>query len=160
MQDKSKRQRILISACLLGVHCRSDGKTKQDRRVTKLLDEAICFLLCPEILAGFSIPRDRIEIKGGDGEDVLDSKAKVFTERGLDVTENILKAAKVILDFCKQAKVKKAIFKERSPSCGKNFIYDGSFSGKIIKGKGVVTALFQREGIEVISEEEFAKQKR
>ncbi len=55
------------------------------------------------------------------------------------------------------AGIKKVVFKEKSPSCGKDFIYDGTFSGRLIKGKGVVTALLMRKGIEVKSFEEFLK---
>ena len=60
-----------------------------------------------------------------------------------------------MLDFCRMAGIKKVIFKEKSPSCGKNFVYDGTFSGRLIKGMGVTTALLQKENIKVFSEEEY-----
>jgi uncharacterized protein YbbK (DUF523 family) len=160
MKNRLKKERILVSACLLNIACRPNAKAKEDKTLLNLLAKKICFVLCPEILAGFSIPRSRLEIKGGDGEDVLDGKAKIFTEKGFDITDKMLNAARVVLEFCQKAGVKKVIFKEKSPSCGKNFIYDGTFSGKLIKGKGVVTAFLQREGIEVFSEGEYKKKRK
>lgn len=159
MPDRLKKERILVSACLLGIGCRPDGRAKKDEMISTLLNETIYFILCPEILAGFSVPRQRIEIKGGDGKEVLDGEAKVFTEKGLDVTDKMTKAAHIVLEFCRMAGIKKVVFKEKSPSCGKDFIYDGTFSGRLIKGKGVVTALLEREGIEVFSGEEYKKKK-
>ncbi len=157
MRDRLRKEKILVSACLLGIGCRPDGRAKKDEMISTLLNETIYFILCPEILAGFSVPRQRIEIEGGDGKKVLDGEAKVFTEKGLDVTDKIIKAAHIVLEFCRMAGIKKVVFKEKSPSCGKNFIYDGTFSGRLIKGKGVVAALLMREGIEVKSFEEFLK---
>lgn len=154
MRDRLKKEKILVSACLLGIGCRPDGGCKKDEMLSTLLNETIYFILCPEILAGFSVPRRRIEIKGGDGEAVLDGEAKIVTEKGLDVTDKMTKAAHIVLEFCRMAGIKKVIFKEKSPSCGKHFIYDGTFSGRLIKGKGVITALLQKEGIKVFSEEE------
>ena len=48
-----------------------------------------------------------------------------------------------------------AIMKERSPSCGVGQIYDGTFSGNLIAGSGVSTAMLKELGIKVISEETF-----
>jgi len=42
--------------------------------------------------------------------------------------------------------------KERSPSCGVNFIYDGTFSGKVKKGSGVLAYILKENGYKVISE--------
>ena len=159
MRDRLRKEKILVSACLLGVGCRPDGKAKKDEVIVTLLNKTIYFILCPEILAGFGVPRQRIEIEGGDGEKLLDGEAKVFTEKGLDVTDKIIKAAHIVLELCRMAGIKKAVFKEKSPSCGNHFIYDGTFSGRLIKGKGVVTALLERNGIEVFSEEEYKKKK-
>ena len=47
-----------------------------------------------------------------------------------------------------------AVLKERSPSCGKGEIYDGSFSGKLMPGNGVATDVLIAEGIKVITEED------
>ena len=52
---------------------------------------------------------------------------------------------------------KEAILKEGSPSCGSNYIYDGTFSGKKILGQGITTSLLRKHGITVISENDVNK---
>ena len=52
-------------------------------------------------------------------------------------------------------KVKTAILKENSPSCGVHFIYNIIKHEKFkTTGKGVATAILQQQGLRVISEEE------
>jgi len=58
------------------------------------------------------------------------------------------------LEIAKQYNIKEFIAKSRSPSCGCGFIYNGSFSKRLIKGDGVTVALFKRNGIRVISEDD------
>jgi uncharacterized protein YbbK (DUF523 family) len=79
----------------------------------------------------------------------------MITKSGKDVTKYFEKGAKEVLKICKILKIKKAILKQRSPSCGSGQIYDGTFSGKIIKGDGVTTKLLKKNGIEVFTEENF-----
>ena len=50
--------------------------------------------------------------------------------------------------------IKEAIFKQRSSSCGCGQIYDGAFSGKLIKGDGVAAELLKKNGLKVITEED------
>ena len=49
---------------------------------------------------------------------------------------------------------KKAVLKERSPSCGAGEIYDGSFTGARVPGDGVTAALLKANGIAVFGESE------
>jgi uncharacterized protein YbbK (DUF523 family) len=95
-------------------------------------------------LGGLATPRVPAEQKN----------KKVFTKIGHDVTKNFTKGAKETLKIAKLLKIKTAILKQRSPSCGCGQIYDGTFSGKIIKGDGVTAAYLKRNGIKVISEED------
>ncbi len=44
------------------------------------------------------------------------------------------------------------MLKERSPSCGKGIIHDGTFSGGLTEGDGITAALFAANGITVIGE--------
>ncbi len=46
------------------------------------------------------------------------------------------------------------VLKENSPSCGSQKIYNGTFQGERITGVGITTALLQRHGFKVISENE------
>ena len=47
---------------------------------------------------------------------------------------------------------KKALLKERSPSCGSGTIYDGSFTGTLVPGDGVTAELLKKHGIKVTDE--------
>lgn len=110
--------------------------------------------ICPEQLGGCPTPRSPAEIIGGDGKGVLDGVNRVMTKDGVDVTEKFLDGANKVLKLSKKMNIKKAIFKEGSPSCGVCRIHDGTFSGNTKKGSGVTTELLRRNGILVISEEQ------
>jgi len=58
------------------------------------------------------------------------------------------------LKIAKQLKAKEFIAKSASPSCGCGQIYDGSFSGRLIDGDGVTTALLRRSGVKIMPEED------
>jgi uncharacterized protein YbbK (DUF523 family) len=77
------------------------------------------------------------------------------TREGADVTENYLRGAHEVLKIADAVKPEMVILKERSPSCGVRFIHDGTFSGRVIAGCGVTTALLKRHGYHVVSDEEF-----
>lgn len=111
-------------------------------------------LVCPEEDGGLATPRPAAEIRGGDGSDVLDGRARVVTEGGVDVTEAYLEGARIALERAREAGARTAILKSRSPSCGRGCIYDGSFSRTLKEGEGVTAALLEREGIQVLTEEE------
>ena len=145
----------LVSACLLGVNCRYDGKGKQLGSLMKLAAKGEAIPVCPEQLGGCTTPRTPCEIKGGDGGDVLDGKCRVIGVAGKDVTHNILSGALETLKIAYACGVNKAILKARSPSCGFGQIYDGSFTGTLIEGNGVTAELLQRNHIEVFTEETF-----
>lgn len=147
----NRRSVIVASACLLGVQCRYDGGHRLDDKVVAISEKEKLILLCPEQLGGLSIPRPPAEIVGGDGDDVLDGMARVVDKEGKDVTEEFLKGARESLRITKVVGAKKAIMKEKSPSCGMHKIYR---DGILVSGKGVLTALLLREGIKVISNEE------
>ena len=138
---------ILVSACLAGVNCSWDGKSRLDPKMKELVDKNQAVAVCPEVLGGRSTPRTKTEIRDGSGEDVLGGKARVFDENGKDVTLEFLKGASAVLDVVKKNNIKEAILKSKSPSCGVGSIYDGSFKSSLINGDGVTTALLKREGV-------------
>jgi len=137
----------LCSACLLGIKCRYDGKSKPNKRVIELSRKEVLIPVCPEQLGGLPTPREQAEQRGN----------KVITKSGKDVTQNFRKGAKEVLKLAKLFGIKKVILKQRSPSCGCGQIYDGTFSGRIIKGDGVTTTLLKKNKIKVISEEDLTK---
>lgn len=146
---------ILVSSCLAGLEVRYNGTHSLDNRISKLVEENKAVTICPELLGGFSTPREPAEIVGGDGEDVLDGKAKVVEKSGKDVTELYIKGAYATLEKAKKINATIVVLKENSPSCGSSMIYNGEFKGKKIVGNGVTSALFKRNGLQVISEEQF-----
>ncbi len=146
---------ILVSACLVGINCVFDGSSNINKRILELLEKHFLIPVCPEQLGGLSTPRDPQDIIHGSGEDVLLGKAKVVTKNGNDVTENFKKGASEVLEVAKLNKVKIAIFKENSPSCGVHFIYNVKLNQKFkTSGKGVTTALLLENNLQIISEKE------
>jgi len=131
----------LCSACLLGVKCRYDGQDSLNEKVVELLKTEILIPVCPEQLGGLPTPREPAEIVGN----------RVITKSGEDVTNKFLRGAMETLRIAKLFGVKEAILKQGSPSCGCGKIYDGTFSGKTIRGDGITTALLKKHGIKVIT---------
>jgi uncharacterized protein YbbK (DUF523 family) len=144
-----------VSACLLGIRCTWSGgdKYKNDRAIELSKVETL-IPVCPEQLGGLSTPRAPQEIQGGTGDDVLNGKCKVTNRDGKDVTREFIKGAEETLKIALQLKIKEFIAKSGSPSCGCGQIYDGSFSGRLIGGDGVTTALLKRNGLRIIPEED------
>jgi len=135
-------ERILVSACLLGVSCRYDGNGKADEDVLKLMDKYELIPVCPEIMGGLATPRDPAEIIDG----------RVITKGGSDVTAEYAKGAEETLKLAKLYGCKKAILKERSPSCGFKNIYDGTFSHTVINGNGITANLLSENDIIITGE--------
>jgi uncharacterized protein YbbK (DUF523 family) len=145
---------ILVSACLAGINCKYNGKNNYNEQVVELVRKGKAVPFCPEQLGGAHTPRIPFEIRDGSGEDVLNKKAKVLNKNGEDHSEIFIKGAQESLKIAQMINPEKIILKERSPSCGKNMIYDGSFSGRKVKGEGVTAALLRKHGYGIVSEEE------
>jgi len=108
--------------------------------------------LCPEVLGGRKTPRPAVEITGGGGEDVLAGNAEIREQDGTDVTGQMMEGADRVLATAVRTGVKAAILKDKSPACGNGRIYDGTFSGKLVKGSGVLAAALIKNGIKVYNE--------
>jgi uncharacterized protein YbbK (DUF523 family) len=135
---------VLVSACLLGVHCRYDGGHCHHHGALDVLASDILVPVCPEQLGGLPTPRPPADI--AHGEDVLDGASRVLTARGEDVTEQYLRGAREVLRLARIFQVTKALMKQRSPSCGCGQI---SRQGRIVSGDGVTAALLKRKGIQI-----------
>jgi len=144
----------LVSACLLGVKCRYDGQAVAHEAVCHYARHHNLVPVCPEQLGGLPTPRTPAEIVGGDGHDVLDGKARVIDAEGNDVTQEYVHGAEAALHIARSVGADRAIFKTRSPSCGLGQIYDGTHSGILKSGVGVTSALLERNGIHVVTEED------
>ena len=145
---------ILVSACLLGINCKYNGDNNKNDEVVEYLRDKQFIIICPEQLGGMSTPREPSEIVRLDGEAVIKGQTSVINNKRLDVTRKFKQGAQESLKIAQIYNCKEAILKEGSPSCGSNYIYDGTFSGKKIDGVGVTTALLRNNGIKVMSEKE------
>ena len=143
--------KVIISACLMGVRCRYDGDYSRNETAINHQKTYQLIPVCPEESGGLPTPRPPAEIVGGDGNDVLKGNAKVMTADGTDVTEAYLQGAHHALEVAQSHGATHVILKTRSPSCGCGDIYDGTFSGTLMSGDGVTTALLKRHGITVTS---------
>lgn len=158
---KDQPLRILMSSCLSGITCGYDGTANGEYPAAlKLLkyDNVSVVKFCPEEFS-FGSPREMCDIHGGTGFDVLDGKAKLLTESGIDWTEGIIKASEKMLATTIKEKIELAVLMDISAACGSQVIYDGNrFSeNKVYKiGAGVAAALLIRNGFKVISQRDFA----
>ena len=134
--------KILISACLLGVRCRYDGASKTYPDIEKLAHRHTLVPVCPEQLGGLPTPRSPSERQGD----------RVVANTGANVTEQYRRGAEEALRLCRLFDCEAAVLKERSPSCGKGGIYDGTFSGTLAEGNGVTAELLMAQGIAVFGE--------
>ena len=138
---------ILVSACLCGAPCRYDGRAGLVPALADLCAAGLAVPVCPEVLGGLPIPRVPCEIRG---EIVVDRS-------GVERTEAFVQGAAKVLATALALGVSLAVLKEKSPSCGVYWVYDGSFSSRLVPGQGVTTALLRENGIAVISDEEFSR---
>ncbi|MGE5280255.1 MAG: DUF523 domain-containing protein [Deltaproteobacteria bacterium] len=148
-------ERMMLSACLAGVRCVYDGSHKRRPALAALVRRKKAVLFCPEQLGGFAVPHPASEIRGGDGADVLAGRARVVSRTGEDVTELFLRGAAAALRQARKNGIRRAVMKARSPSCGCGKIYDGTFTRCLRDGDGVTAALLKKQGIEVVTDEEF-----
>ncbi|WP_298185150.1 DUF523 domain-containing protein [uncultured Pseudomonas sp.] len=150
-------QKILISRCLLGQRVRYDGGAHGPfALLERWQQEGRVVALCPEVAGGLPTPRAPAEILGGQGAQVLDGLLPVLTVDGEDVTAAFVSGAAQALALVAQHGIRIALLKARSPSCGNQENYDGSFSGTKVAGEGVTAAALRRAGVQVFSEEELA----
>lgn len=136
------KEKILISACLLGERCRYDGGSKYYPAVEALKGKYELVPVCPECFGGLPIPREPSE-RVGD---------KVLSKSGGDVTDAFRRGAEKTLETAREHGAVRAVLKERSPSCGCGAIYDGTFTGAVVPGSGVAAELLLQNGIAVYGE--------
>ncbi|MDD6327685.1 MAG: DUF523 domain-containing protein [Lachnospiraceae bacterium] len=137
--------KIAVSSCLLGENCKYNGGNNYSERVEKYLDGHEVIRICPEVLGGLPTPRQSAEIVDG----------KVKLKDGTSVDDAFRKGAELALNMVINNGVQLVILQSRSPSCGVNTIYDGTFSGTIISGEGVFAKLLKENGIKVVDVEDF-----
>lgn len=139
--------RILVSACLMGVGCRYDGKSNQLPQLEQLMKQHTCIPVCPEIFGGLPTPRVPAERQG----------SKIMTQDGQDVTQKFVRGTAEVLRLADLYHCKAALLKERSPSCGSGQIYDGTFTKTLTEGDGLTAEMLKRKGIAVYGESQIGE---
>lgn len=148
-------EKILVSACLLGQRVRYDGGSHGPFDLLRQWQaEGRLVALCPEVSGGLPTPRPPAEIPGGQGAEVLDGRVAVMTVDGADVSAAFLAGAQAALRLVREHGLRLAVLKARSPSCGNQQNYDGSFSGTLVDGEGVTAAALRRAGVQVYNEQQ------
>ena len=136
--------KIMVSACLLGENCKYSGGNNRDERVLAFLEGHEVIPVCPEVMGGLPVPRPPAEIVRGE----------VVNCEGVSVDRAFRLGAQMALEIAKREKIDLAILQSRSPSCGIKEIYDGTFSGTKIPGRGVFADMLMRNGFAVLDRED------
>ena len=138
--------KILVSGCLLGENCKYNGGNNYNPRVVEFLKDKEVISICPEMMAGMGCPRNPIEIVDG-----------VLTDcHGKNVDSLIRKSVMEIMERIRDEEIQCAVLQSRSPTCGVNQVYDGTFSGKLIPGSGVFAKSLMDAGYLVIDVEDIS----
>lgn len=143
-QIEENSMKIMVSACLLGHNCKYNGKNNFSEKVLLRTAGHKVIPVCPEMAGGLPVPRPSCEIVNGT---VMDSN-------GVSRDTEFRAGAEKCLQLAKAEEIDFAILQSRSPSCGVNQIYDGSFSGKRIEGSGIFASLLRENGFRVIDAED------
>lgn len=142
-------ENILVSACLMGYECKYCGGSNKlgAHDLAALRMKYRLIPVCPESAGGLPTPRDPSERLG----------EKVLSSKGADVTAQYKKGGETALFLCGKYGCKKALMKAKSPSCGRDEIYDGSFTGTLVPGDGVAVEMLKNSGVCVYHEGELAE---
>lgn len=136
--------KILVSACLLGENCKYNGGNNYSPAVAEYVQGKDILSICPEMMAGMGCPRTPIEIVDG----------VLMDRNGNDVDAAMREAVAKAMEMIRKEDIQCAVLQSRSPTCGVNEVYDGSFSGKLISGSGVMAQALRAEGYRVIDAED------
>ncbi|EMM5729460.1 TPA: DUF523 domain-containing protein [Klebsiella pneumoniae] len=148
------KNKLLVSACLMGFQVRYNGSEKAQLAATlsRWQQAGRLVIHCPELAAGLPTPRLPAEILGGTGGDVLAGRARIVESDGRDVTGHYQLAAWLALSAAREAGCQAALLTDGSPTCGSQFVYDGSFRRRRKAGAGVAADLLRAHGITVFSD--------
>ncbi|MDO4502333.1 MAG: DUF523 domain-containing protein [Coriobacteriia bacterium] len=139
--------RIAVSACLLGEPCRYDGRSVPCVAAETLAEQFELVPVCPEVMGGMPTPRVPSEVQMAAGRPDV-----VLSAEGQDVTGYFVRGAEEALRVARESGCVAALLKQKSPSCGSALIYDGSFSGTLVSGRGLAARRFAEAGLPVFDE--------
>lgn len=138
---------LIVSRCLLGEHCRYDDGARPSLCVAALAAGVRAgggrvVGICPEMDGGLPCPRPPAEIVGG----------RVVSREGADATAAYERGAAAACARAAELRAPLAVLKAKSPACGHGLVYDGSFTGRLVRGSGLAARALEREGIVVVDE--------
>lgn len=136
--------KIVVSACLLGRNCKYNGGNNLDAHVVSFAAGREVIPVCPEECLG--MPRIPMEIVDG----------VLINRDGTVVDEAVRGQVAQILARLKAENVECCVLKSRSPTCGARQVYDGTFSGKLVDGMGVLAQALKDGGYPVIDAEDLS----
>ena len=136
------REKLLISACLLGENCKYSGGNNYEPLTEALGERFELVPVCPERLGGLTSPREPAERVG----------ERVLSRTGEDWTAAFYLGAERTWEIARREGISQAVLKERSPSCGCGAVYDGTFTGTVVPGDGVAAELLKRHGVHIRGE--------
>lgn len=139
--------KILVSACLLGENCKYNGGNNYNPSVVAYVAGKDVLPICPEMMAGMGCPRTPIEIVNG----------ALMDRNGNNVDFAMRGAVVRAMEQIRHEKIECAVLQSRSPTCGVNQIYDGSFTGKLIPGSGIFAQALKNAGYQVIDAEDIGR---
>ncbi len=145
-------EKILISACLLGLKTRYDGTDELDERLKQLAQRYTLIPVCPELLGGLGVPREPATIEQGDGSFFWKQKGRIILRDGIDVSGSFRAGAERTAALAKFLEVSQVILKEGSPSCG---ICETNASFQKIEGMGITAFLLRELGCRIDSVDSF-----
>ena len=134
--------RILVSACLMGRRCKYSGGSNYSEKTADFIRGHEVIEVCPELRAGLGVPRKPIEIVDG-----------VLMDREGNSVDAALRTA-VAEIMASLPPIDCAVLQSRSPTCGVNQIYDGTFSGRRIPGSGIFAQALKDAGYRVLDVED------
>ncbi len=138
---------VVVSACLLGVACRWDGRARRHPGVVASLRGQRVLPVCPEAMAGWSVPRRPVWFADASLERLVDAT-------GRDATGSLRRGVERAAAIAGRFGVRRAILAEGSPSCGVERVWWGE---RRVRGSGLFARALQARGIDVRSDEDFAQ---
>ena len=139
-----RKQKILVSACLLGENCKYNGGNNYSSAIAEFVKDKEVLSICPEMMAGMGCPRTPIEIVDG----------VLMDRNGNNVDASMREAVAQAMEMIQNEDIQCAVLQSRSPTCGVNQVYDGSFSGKLIDGSGILAQALTKAGYRIIDAED------
>lgn len=132
--------KILVSACLLGECCKYSGGHNRSQQVLDYVQGHEVIPVCPEVMGGLPVPRPAAEIVNG----------VVMNRAGVCVDAQFRAGVAHVLHMIEGQSIDLAILQPRSPSCGTSQVYDGTFSGTLIAGQGLLAQALCARGIRCV----------